>query len=225
MKSEKKKIVALIPARGGSKRIKTKNIVDFCGMPLIAYSIIAAYYSEVEEVWVSTDDEAIERVSKVYGAEVIRRPGELCRDNSPTEEAIEHFLKFVNCDIVVLLQATSPMLTSADINRGIEKFLEGNYQSLFSAAIPEDMLLWGTRKRLESLNYDFRKRGRSQDREKDIIIETGGFYIFSRELFERENCRLGGKIGYIEVPFWTSFEVDTPEDRSNISKLMCGGFV
>ncbi len=216
------KIVTLIPARGGSKGIRKKNIRDLCGLPLIAYSIIAAYHSKVEEVYVSTDNKEIGQVSETYGAKVIDRPGIFCRDDSPTEEAVSHFLECIECDVIVLIQATSPMIDSEDIDRGIDKFLEMKYDSLFSAVCPEDMLFWlDGKKGLKPANYNFKNRMTRQTRKgPKALIESGAFYIFSKEFFMRSTCRLGGKIGYVEVPFWNSFQVDSSEDLHNIYKLM-----
>ena len=214
-------VKVLIPARGGSKTIKGKNIVDINGFSLISYSITAALASKADEVWVSTNEAAIADVSRECGARIIIRPNEICKDDSPTEDAVGHFLSEVKCDVVVLMQATSPMVAFNDIDRGIEKYISGGYDSLFSAVRPEDMLIWN-RDRMEPINYQYKDRGFRQNRDRNILIESGSFYIFSREFFMESRCRLGGKIGYIEVPFWRSFQVDSLEDLTNLAKLMKG---
>ena len=224
MKKKKKKIVGLIPARGGSKGIPGKNLVDLCGLPLLAYTVLAAYSSMIDEVWVSSDDKNILEIAELYGAKSLQRPSKLCQDGSTTEEAVAHFLECVDCDIVVLIQATSPMLAAEDINRGIEKFLLGKYDSLFSAVRETDMLFWklkNKRGHVRPVNYDPQNRMFRQTRaENSYMIESGGFFIFNKKFFNKTHCRMGGKTGFIKIPFWKSFQVDTYEDLANISKVM-----
>ncbi|KKN66214.1 hypothetical protein LCGC14_0473550, partial [marine sediment metagenome] len=136
------KVIAMIPARGGSKGIARKNIVDLNGLPLLAYSIISSLGSNVSETWVSTEDSEIEEIAKVYGAKVLRRPVILAEDETSTEAVVEHFLGKVNCDVLVLIQSTSPMILAKDIDGGLEKFFREGYDSLFSAVKTNDMLFW-----------------------------------------------------------------------------------
>lgn len=126
-----RKILALIPARGGSKGIKNKNIVDLDGKPLISYSIKAGLDSEyIDDVVVSTDSELIASVASSYGAQVpFMRPAELATDTSKTIDAVLHAVKFLkdsNCeyDILVLLQPTQPLRTAKDIDMAIEKYYQ-----------------------------------------------------------------------------------------------------
>lgn len=133
-----KKILALIPARGGSKGIKNKNIIDINGKPLVAYSIEAGLKSKyIDMVLVSTDSEEIARISKEYGAEVpFLRPKEFAQDTSPTSDVINHALSVVNADgqfdSLVLLQPTSPLRTSQDIDEAIELYFETNCEGVVS---------------------------------------------------------------------------------------------
>ena len=133
-------ILAIIPARGGSKGIPRKNIKLLAGKPLIAYSIEAAIKSEfVNRVIVSTDDDEIEQISIKYGAEVIIRPKKLAEDDSPTIDGIIHALNILEKtgylpDIVVLLQPTSPLRTQDDVDNAIIYYLKNKdkYDSLIS---------------------------------------------------------------------------------------------
>ena len=135
---EGKKILALIPARGGSKGIKNKNIVEINGKPLIVYSIDAGLQSKyVDMVLVSTDSEEIAGISKEYGAEVpFLRPAEFAQDASPTADAIQHALNMINkngeFDSIVLLQPTSPLRTAEDIDKAIELYFETNCEGVVS---------------------------------------------------------------------------------------------
>jgi CMP-N,N'-diacetyllegionaminic acid synthase len=123
-------ILAIIPARGGSKRLPRKNIRLLCGKPLIAYTIEAALSSRlIDRVVVSTEDEEIAEVSKKYGAEVLERPKELARDDSPTIDAIMHVLNWFEArkeffNIVVILEPTSPLRRQNDLDNAIELFME-----------------------------------------------------------------------------------------------------
>lgn len=215
------KIVALIPARGNSKGIKNKNIVDLNGMPMLAYSITAALSSKVDEVWVSTDSKEIKIIAEMYGARVLDRPAEYAQDDSSTESVIEHFLKQKkNAHIIVLIQPTSPMILPLDIDAGIDKFIKDKYNTLFSASKTNDILLWNDK--LEPINYDPMNRGTRQTRKEFILHENGAFFIFTKKFFIRRKCRLGGKIGYSEMPYWRSFQIDNKEDLANVKKLMFG---
>jgi len=124
------KILALIPARGGSKGLPRKNIKPLLGKPLIAWTIEQAKNSKyIDRIVVSTDDEEIAEISRKYGAEVpFLRPKELARDDSPTIDAIMHAINWFEergefFDILVLLQPTSPLRTTEDIDNAIKLFL------------------------------------------------------------------------------------------------------
>ena len=122
-------IIAIIPARGGSKTIPRKNIRPLSGKPLIAHTIEAAIGSKsINRVVVSTEDEEIAEISKTYGAEVIKRPAELAQDDSPTIDAIMHVLNWFEernerFDIVVLLEPTSPLRKVDDLDSAIRLFI------------------------------------------------------------------------------------------------------
>ncbi len=142
---DNKKILALIPARGGSKGIPDKNIIDLNGQPLIAYSIIEAKKSKyIDKLILSTDSKKIADIALNFGCEVpFMRPIELAQDNSKTIDAVVHaidYLKSVgdNYDILLLLQPTTPLRTVGDIDRAIELFTNQNYKSLASISPVND---------------------------------------------------------------------------------------
>src|SRR3989344_1132419 len=124
---KKKKILAIIPARGGSKGIPGKNIKLLAGKPLIAHSIEAARNSRfINRVIVSTDDEHIANAARKYGAEIIMRPKELAEDKTPMDPVLQHAVEFLEKEnyipeAVMLLQPTSPLRTTEHINEAIEK--------------------------------------------------------------------------------------------------------
>lgn len=125
----KPNILALIPARGGSKGLPRKNIIPLAGKPLIAWTIEQALECNyIDRLIVSTDDNEIAKISKDYGAEVpFLRPNELAKDDSPTSETIKHAIEWFEkkneyFDIFVLLEPTSPLRAKNDINNAIELF-------------------------------------------------------------------------------------------------------
>ncbi len=212
-----KKLPVIIPARAGSKGIKGKNIIDFCGKPLIAWSITQAISSEsVSNVYVSTNGEDIAEISEKYGAKIIWRPDELATDTSGSEEALMHAIKKIekneDFESVIFLQATSPIRRINDIDNAVSVYIDGQYDSLFSMAVLEDYCLWkGEGDNLHSFSYDYKNRGRRQEREL-LYLENGSIYVFKKEIFFMENNRLGGAIGMYEMPFECSYEIDSIKD-------------
>ena len=210
------KVIAVIPARGGSKGIPKKNIKDFCGRPLIAWSILhAVNSSQVDAVYVTSDSEEILEIAKHYGAKTIKRPAEISGDTSPSESALRHALEAIGADptVVIMLQPTSPLRKPDDINRALGQFFSEGWDSCFSGAELEDFLIWRRNKdkQLIPVNYDYKNRGRRQDRDVEFV-ENGSIYIFKRELFMKTGNRLGGQIGVSLMDFWQSFEIDQPKD-------------
>lgn len=139
------KIFGLIPARGGSKGIKNKNIIDLYGKPLIAYTIEAACNSKyIDNIVVTTDSENIAEISKKWGGEVpFLRPKELAEDTSTTLEAVLHAIKLLEnkgqiFDVLVLLQPTSPLRTTEDIDNAIQIFFENDRQSVVGVSEVDD---------------------------------------------------------------------------------------
>ena len=137
-------VIALIPARGGSKGIPRKNVRDLHGMPLISYSIKAAKGSKyIDRVVVTTDDAEIADVSKRFGADVpFMRPDELAADTSKTIDCVVHARDWFSehgfpCDVIVLLQPTSPLRTCADIDSALECFLSHGCLGLCSVSLAE----------------------------------------------------------------------------------------
>lgn len=139
------KILALIPARGGSKGIKDKNIIMVCDKPLLAYTIQAAKGScYVDSVVVTTDSEKISNIAQKYGAEVpFMRPAELAKDQSKTIDAVLHAIQSLkqmgrHYGVLVLLQPTQPLRTIEDIDEAIKCFFEQGEQPLASVSLVND---------------------------------------------------------------------------------------
>jgi CMP-N,N'-diacetyllegionaminic acid synthase len=209
------KIVSVILARGGSKGIPRKNLVDIHGFPLISYTIRESIESRVHETWVSTEDKEIKNISKKYGANVIDRPPEYSTDTSQSEEALIHFAQNIECDFVVFIQPTSPLLNSKYINKGIDMI--NKYDSVFSAYKEHWQPRWT--KDNKPYEWDINERPRRQD-EKELYVENGAFYINSRDSILKNKLRYSGNIGIVEMPLYKSFQIDEPDDLILINKLL-----
>ena len=214
MNKKKKNITAIIPARGGSKGIQNKNIKEFAKKPLIVHTIEYAFESKlINEVVVSTDNNKISIIAKDAGAAIINRPPELSTDTSSTESAIEHYIDTAKSkpDIIVLLQATSPIRPKGSLDKALKCFQLGGYDSLLSIC-PTHRFFWRV-KDDETIHaeYDYLNRPHRQDliRKNIRFIENGSLYIFTVKHFEKTSNRLGGKIGYVELPEKYSLEIDS----------------
>lgn len=132
----KSNIIAVIPARSGSKSIVDKNIRQIHGKPLIAYSIIQCLDSKLfKKVYVSTDSEKYAKISKKYGpVEIIKRPKNICKDNSTDFEMIKHLIDNVSIDyeFIAHIRPTSPQRSSTDFKLAINKFINSKFSSLRS---------------------------------------------------------------------------------------------
>jgi len=213
------KIISLILARGRSKGITKKNIINLNGHPLIYYTIKESKKSIVvnSNIWLSTDDKEIKNIALRYGIKVLDRPDELATDKSSSEDALLHFAENVDFDILIFIQPTSPLLKAKDINEGIYKIINEDYDSILSLSIANDLLMWD--ENIKPINYDLLNRGRRQER-KNLYIENGAFYITKRECLLKSKCRISGKIGFVQIPYWRSFQIDNFDDLEGISKLM-----
>ncbi len=220
-------VAAVVLARGGSKGIPRKNIIDFCGKPLIVWTIEQLQQAKgVDSIWVSSDSKEILSISQSCRVETIYRPADISSDVATSESAWLHALESIErktgiVDIVIAPQVTSPLRESEDIERGLRDFQNQKCDSMFSCSIAEDLYFWekmpdGT---LRSVNYDYRNRKRRQDISVQYI-ENGSFYLFKPEALRKYNNRFGGKIGITQMEFWKMFEIDSIEDLKMCEALM-----
>lgn len=155
---DKLKVLALIPARGGSKGVPGKNIKMIYGKPLIVWSIEAALQAnKIDEVVVSTDSVEIAKIASKAGAKILMRPSELATDTASTQDVMVHALKNYHADILVLLQPTSPYRHDGLVDECISEFLENKYDSLATGFIC-DYKEYGTntlpRQQIQGFFYD-----------------------------------------------------------------------
>ena len=220
-------IVAIILARGGSKGIPGKNIIDFCGKPLIVWTIEQLQHSKgINLIWVSSDNEEILTLSQRYGVETIQRPSEISGDTATSESGWLHALEVIEnkvgrVSVVIAPQVTSPLREPADIERGLNDFKNQKCDSMFSCSVAEDILIWekASNRELRSLNYDYKNRKRRQDIPQQYI-ENGSFYLFTPEILRKHNNRFGDRIGVTRMEFWKMFEIDSMEDLKMCEALM-----
>ena len=218
VKFDKKDFVSLIPLRGGSKGIPRKNLKILCGKPLFAYVVEASIKSGLRTV-ISTEDQEIKEMCKKLfkDSEVIDRPHEIASDTSTTEEVIDHFLKTdKNQKHIILLQATSPLTSSDDINGAIDQYLINNEIPLVSV-VNEHCFLWDSFG--NPINYDPYKRPRRQDWD-GINKENGALYIFSRNHFNKHKCRAGGQVTLYKMKSKTKYEIDEIDDFEILNSIL-----
>ena len=212
------KVLCIIPARGGSKRVPRKNVLPVAGKPLLVHSIEHALGSHlVNRVVVSTEDAEIAAVTRACGAEVVERPPELASDMASSESALRHVVEVLadregyRPDLIVFLQCTSPVRNPDDTDRAIEHLLAAAADSCFSGCRSHALIWRQGSGGMESINYDYHHRLREQDRPHEWI-ENGSIFVFKPWLLLERNNRLGGKIVVYEMDPWRSFQIDSPEE-------------
>ena len=205
-------IVAIIPARGGSKGIPRKNIKELCGKPLIAYIIETALkVKELDSVIVSTEDKEIAEIAEKYGAEVpFLRPKELAGDETPTLPVLQHAVKYLEEEenykpgIVVLLYATSPLLRAERVSEAIRMLKEGRFDSVLSVVADRGHYWIETNKGYERL---YPKILENRQYILPLLKENGAIYVCKRGLLMVKNTVVGGEIGFLKMQkkkTWTS---------------------
>lgn len=215
--------VALIPARGGSKSIPKKNIKDFNGEPLIYWVIKAAQECDyIDMIYVATDNKEIKKTIDMFKFDklvVIGRSEESATDNASTEMLMLEFAQKFIFDNIILIQATSPLLLSEDLNKGFQIFFLDDTDSVVSV-VEHKRFTWNNDEDgyINPENYDIYNRPRRQEM-KGNYIENGAFYITSRDNLLSSGCRISGKIRGSEMNSLTYWEIDEPLDWSIVEKL------
>jgi N-acylneuraminate cytidylyltransferase len=212
-------VLAVVPARGGSKGIPRKNLRELAGKPLLVHTVEAARAAAlVDVVAVSTEDVEIARAARQSGAEVVDRPAELAGDESPTEPALLHAVLEIErrygrkADAVLLLQATSPLRQASSIDAAVRMLVKSGCDSV--VAVCEDR---GAHFAGRIVNghfvppYDPTRRRRRQDLEP-LYRETGAIYAVRREILFDLRCRMGGDVRPLVLGEEESVDIDTAAD-------------
>jgi len=199
-------ILAVIPARGGSKGVPRKNIREIAGKPLIAWTIEAAKRSAlIDRLVVSTEDAEIAGIARKYGAEVIDRPSELAGDGASTLSVLQHSLSLIKADVVILLEPTSPVRDQGIIDACIEKFLQSGADNLATGMI-----------------CTFTEYGTSSRRRQDLkgfFYNVGVCYVIKADLIKQGKL-FGEKIEKLIVGKEQTLEIDDEFDFWMVEQIL-----
>ena len=231
------KILAIIPARGGSQGIKDKNIRLLSGKPLIAHTILCAKQSKhVSRVIVSTDSPKIATISKKFGAEVPwLRPADLATATSKVVDAVLHVLEKLKKDenyipdYIVLLQTTSPLRTPADIDQALDLCFEKKADAVVSVCQTEQLLYTKTKDHQLKLvsSKEFLKSTNRQQLPQTFKLDGSMVYGIKTKVFLQKKTFLPKNVvGYV-VPRWRAVDLDEPQDfvvgeliQKNLNRLV-----
>lgn len=211
------KIISVITARGGSKGVPRKNIIDIKGKPLIWYSINASLNSRVNETWVSTEDQEIKKVSINCGAKVIDRPKELADDIIMPDAALLHAAEKIEFDILVFIQPCAVFIKPEIINSIIDKIIKEKYDSSFAVVRESWMPTWDLN--VKPIDWKIENRPRRQDKD-EWYKEAGMVYATTRSNLLNSKLRYSGNIGVVEISLKDSFQIDNPQDLDLIKKII-----
>jgi N-acylneuraminate cytidylyltransferase len=213
--------VAVIPARGGSKRIPRKNVRSFAGKPMMTYSIERALESGLfARVIVSTDDDEIADIATARGAEVpFRRPADLADDHATTLDVMHHAVSWlraggIDMTAVCCIYATAPFISSVDLVRGLERFVSGGWSYVFAATTFAYPIFRSFQ--MESgggLRMLFPQHAltRSQDL-PTALHDAGQFYWGQPQSWLDRVAIFGAQSAIVQIPSWRVQDIDTPED-------------
>jgi len=214
--------VAVILARGGSKGIPRKNVIQFAGRPLITWTISQVLEAGISRIYVSTDDEEIGRIAETAGAKIVARPTELAGDLASGDQAVIHVVDSLNLSpdtIVVMPQVTSPLRLPEHITETVALVASGVADSVFTANRIDDICVWELTGSPKSVTYDYQNRGMRQER-PITVVENGSVYCTTVGAMRSSGNRLSGRIHATLMPKWTMPQIDEPEDLSLCEVLM-----
>ena len=217
----KEATLAIIPARGGSTRIKNKNLRKVGNDSLILNSLKTCKISGIfDEIIVSTDSQEIANNSKKYATIIHERSEYNSTSISSTESVVFEIFKdlpniFDKEVLIYLIQCTSPFLQSDDLLKSFEliKSSSFEYNSLISGYF-FNKFIWEKKEEVQGwtpINYDPKERPRSQDKDP-LFIENGSFYVFGSSNLRKTNCRIHGNVGIFEMQSIRSIDIDNQED-------------
>ncbi|KAA5597154.1 cytidylyltransferase domain-containing protein [Blastochloris sulfoviridis] len=223
-------VFAITPARGGSKGVPRKNIKPLAGKPLVQHTIEAARACPlIDRYVVNTEDPEIRAVAEGLGVETQSRPEEFWHDN--TFQEVDRLLQWAVADleakgarinVVVLLYPTSPLRRSRHITDCIDLVLNQGFDSALT--LREDRsYIWrreGNSGQVAPVNYDPAKRGPNQLEGWNQWIENKAVYAMRRDLLMETGCRLGGRVGFVEMSKLDSIDIDRPEDFDLAGQIM-----
>ena len=231
MKKKRINVYAMIFARGGSKGIKNKNIKNFCGRPLISYSIRSAVRNKfISKVFVSTDSDKIKKISKKYGAKVpFKRPKKLSQDNSKEWFAWQHLIRHLKKnqdlpDVVISLPTTSPLRIDHDINYSLKKFLlKKNSDVLITITKPTRNPYFNMVEIIDNqihLSKKSKKSFTSRQTSPRVYSLNASIYIWKRDSLLKKKLLIGKKTGIYEMPEERSIDIDSDFDLKIVNSFI-----
>jgi CMP-N-acetylneuraminic acid synthetase len=207
------KTIAIIPARGGSKRLSGKNVQFLGGIPLIAHSILYALENSavIDAVYVSTDDAIIKKIALDNGAKVIDRPETLSGDHEPTISALKHVLESIETAVenVILLQPTNPLRPDNLLKKVFEVYQKENYDSLFTVTRNHQKFGKITGNKFEPFNYTIGQRSQDLD---PLFFENGLLYITKAALILKDSIISENAFPFEVNHIYANVDIDTLED-------------
>jgi len=213
--------IAIIPARGGSKRLIGKNSLLLAGIPLLAHSILYAKRNSeiIDEVYVSTDDAEIKELALNYGAKVVDRPDYLSGDFEPTVSCLKHCLENIEQEVenVFLLQPTNPLRMDDLLRNAFMVFKTQKSDSLMTVTKSHHKLGKIVENKFEPFNYEPGQR--SQDLEP-LFFENGLLYISSAELIRQDKIISAAAIPFVVDHIFAGVDIDTQEDLDYAEYLL-----
>ncbi|MFE7674448.1 cytidylyltransferase domain-containing protein [Streptomyces albidoflavus] len=229
MRDPAPRVLAVIPARGGSKGVPGKNLAEVGGVPLVARAVHACRTARlVSEVLVSTDDPAIAEAARAAGATTVERPAPLSGDTATSEAAVLHALDTDEArhgrlaDVVLLVQCTSPFLAADDVDGVTAAVLEGADTAVtaapFHGFLWRDLATGATPSSGHGVNHDAAHRPRRQDRPEDLL-ETGAAYAMRGDGFRAVRHRFFGRTALVRTDPARVLEIDDPHDLARARAL------
>jgi len=207
------KTIAIIPARGGSKRLSNKNVLSLSGIPMLVHSILYAQKNSaiIDEIYVTTDDATIKKIALQYGAKVIDRPESLSGDFEPTVSALKQVLESIEDEVenVILLQATNPLRPENLLKEAFETYQNGNQDSLFTVSRNHQKL--GKIEANQFIPFNYKIGQRSQDLEP-LFFENGLLYISKAKLIVDNKIISESAFPYQVDHLFATVDIDTQED-------------
>jgi CMP-N-acetylneuraminic acid synthetase len=219
------KIICIIPARGGSKRIPNKNIVNFHGKPLIAWTIEAAKKSKLfgKHIYVSSDSDKILEISKRYGAKTIKRPKKISEDDSPLERVVFHTLKEVpeKFDYICMLIPNFPLRTEKEITDSFKVMKKQKFPALMTVTNFHWLIpFWAMHEGKKGLDFFFGRKYLTDSKKLPKVFALADAVRWLRTSnFIKEKKFYGKNVGYFKIPFERSIEIDNFEELELAKKL------
>jgi len=228
------RVLAIIPARGGSKGFPGKNIADLAGKPLITWTIEASLSSKyITKTVVSSDDDEILDISRNYGADTIKRPDDLASDTASSESVVKHTVDSLasnmeRFDVLILLQPTSPLRTSVDIDNAMDIMFNSDATAVISVCEFDNKILKTFKENsdgfLEGItNNDFPFM-RRQNLPR-VFMPNGAIYIINTTVFLENYSLLTTKTKNYLMSKSKSLDIDTHSDLNYANKVLTGAFI